>query len=420
MGMNQAFYSGLTGLNTTQFGISTVSNNIANISTPGFKASTAEFSSIYDDAIDGSTQPGPSEKQVGIGARVAASSINFDTGTLHESESNTDLAIAGNGWFGVKNSSGISYTRAGNFSFDAQRNLVQPDGSHLLGTLANNISDGKITQELNSLDLADEASQEALSFPTTLTYPAKATSKVEFFANLGIEDLPRSMSATVIDPDGNKNELQLSFTKAENQPTDKSIWNMSATVTSADGETTLDTQENSINFDGSGKLSSITPALREMNNNGSKFSMDLGNGFSGITASSAPFSASNSKADGTPQGELIDYNVDKDGVISAAFSNSKTSVVGRVALYHFRNNQGLEAINGTHYQESNNSGKAHFWKDSDGKNILGANILTNQTEGSNVKFEVALSELIVMQRAFDANSKSIKTADELIQKALNM
>lgn len=420
MGMNQAFYSGLTGLYSTQFGISTVSNNIANISTTGFKASSTEFDSIYKGSIKNSLKAGPEEEQSGIGTRVAASSVNFDTGTLHESDKNTDLAIAGNGWFGVQNATGISYTKAGDFSFDSQRNLVQPDGSHLLGTLANNIKDGKITQELGSLDLANETSQEPLNFPTALTYPAKATSKVDFFANLGLEDTPRGMSATVVDKDGNKNNLALTFTKAKNQPSNGSVWNLNVIVTSADKATTYDSQDVSTTFDSEGKLESISPALKQMDNNGSKFTINLGSGFSGVTANSAPFHVSNSKSDGIPKGELIDYSIDKDGVISAAFSNSKTSVVGRVALYHFRNDQGLEAISGTHYKESSNSGKAHFWQDSDGKNILGANILTNTLEGSNVKFEVALSELIVMQRAFDANSRSIKTADELIQKALNM
>lgn len=420
MGMNQAFYSGLTGLYTTQFGISTVSNNIANISTTGFKASTAEFASIYEGSLNTSIKAGPEEKQTGVGSRIAASAIDFGTGTLHESENTTDMAIAGNGWFGTQNSSGISYTRAGNFSFDAERNLVLPDGSHLLGTLANNISDGKITNALNTLDLADESVQKPLSFPTTLTYPAKPTSKVEFFSNLGIENIPRGMSATVIDPDGNRNELKLSFTRAENQPTDGGIWNMEAVVSSADGTTTLDTQSATLSFNGLGQLSGIEPSLREMNNNGTSFAIDLGDGFSGVTANSAPFTASNSKSDGIPEGELVDYSIDKDGIITAAFSNSQTSVVGRIAVYHFRNNQGLQAIDGTHYQESSNSGKAHFWKDSEGQNILGANILTQTLEGSNVKFEVALSELIVMQRAFDANSRSIKTADELIKKALDM
>jgi len=420
MGMNQAFYSGLTGLNSTQFAIDTVSNNIANVSTVGFKTSTAEFASIYEGAINSKVKAGPEEKQTGVGSRVVASSVDFSNGVLQTTEKNTDMAISGNGWFGIQNANGISYTRAGNFEFDANRNLVQPDGSHLLGTLANNISDGKITTALNSVELADEASQEPLNFPTTLTFPAKATTKVEFFSNLGLEDLPRGMGATAIDADGNKNELKLSFKKTETQPTEGSSWTMQAVLNSADGQTVLDTQESIVSFDARGALTNISPALKQMDNNGSKFSIDLGDGITGVTANSNSFTTATSKSDGVPEGELIDYSVNQDGVIFASFSNSKTSAVGKVAVYHFRNNQGLEAVSGTHYKQSENSGKAHFWKDSDGKNISGASILTETLEGSNVKFEVALTELIVMQRAFDANSRSIKTADELIQKALNM
>ena len=96
------------------------------------------------------------------------------------------------------------------------------------------------------------------------------------------------------------------------------------------------------------------------------------------------------------------------------------SSVGKIAVYHFQNDQGLERVGSASFRESSNSGKPIFYQDAEGNNILGADVLNYQLENANVRLDTALTELIIYQRAFDANSKSITTADEMIQKALNM
>jgi len=96
------------------------------------------------------------------------------------------------------------------------------------------------------------------------------------------------------------------------------------------------------------------------------------------------------------------------------------SSVGKIAVYHFQNDQGLNRVNGSRFAESNNSGKPLFFKDANGQNIIGSDIANFKLEGSNVEMSTGLTDLIVLQRAYDANSKSITTADQMIQKALNM
>ena len=91
-----------------------------------------------------------------------------------------------------------------------------------------------------------------------------------------------------------------------------------------------------------------------------------------------------------------------------------------MAIFHFQNDQGLERINGSKFMESTNSGKPIFFQDKDGNNILGTDLMTGQLEGSNVKMEVALTDLIIMQRAYDSSSKLVSTADQMLQKALSM
>jgi flagellar hook protein FlgE len=132
-----------------------------------------------------------------------------------------------------------------------------------------------------------------------------------------------------------------------------------------------------------------------------------------------PFSGSSS-SDGLQAGDLLGYDINKNAQIIATFSNGMQSSIGMVAVYHFQNDRGLERVNGARFTESNNSGRPIFFQDENGNNILGTDLTNYKLEGSNVKMEVGLTEIIVMQRAYDANSKSITTADQMLKKALEM
>ena len=127
-----------------------------------------------------------------------------------------------------------------------------------------------------------------------------------------------------------------------------------------------------------------------------------------------------SKSNGKEKGDLVGYNINNKGEVVATFTNGEQSSVAAIAIYHFTNDKGLERINGSRFEESSNSGRAMFYKDQNGNAITGSQVLNNRLENSNVEMEVGLTELIVMQRSYDANAKSITTADEMIQKAINM
>jgi len=160
--------------------------------------------------------------------------------------------------------------------------------------------------------------------------------------------------------------------------------------------------------------------LGTIDNNGSPITIDLGSGFSGITSiSNTPISSSNN-ANGTIGGDLVGYDINKDGVVVATFTNGMQSSVGRIAVYHFKNDQGLNRLTGSHFQSTSNSGKPLFFQDAKGNNTIGTGITNFNLEGSNIGMSYGLTELIILQRAYDANSKSITTADQMIQKALSM
>ncbi len=418
--MIQAFYSGVSGLKAHQEAIDITSDNLANVQTTGFRASEAEFAALFEKAKQTDSQTSSVNSSVGVGTQVTSTSINLSQGSLKESDRSTDLAIAGDGWFGIEDGKERYFTRNGTFGFDENRNLVTADGMYVLGNFGNNIdtTTNTLTKELNDIPLGDVKKQQKLQLPDTLYYPAQPTKNIEFFGNLGTENETRVISAKAYDSLGNQNKVKLTFKLDKNQPETGSLWNVTATVTSDDGETTYSTTKGEVSFDETGAL--VKSTLTSIDNNGTQVNIDLGKDFDGVIAiSNVPISGS-SKSDGAQSGELEDYIINQNGEVVATFTNGRQSSIAQIGLFHFQNDQGLERISGTLFKESSNSGKAFFFQDEEGNNILGANILNKKLEMSNVQMEVGLTSLIIYQRAYDANAKSITTADQMIQRALNM
>ncbi len=418
--MTQAFYTGISGLKTNQSAIDVVADNIANISTTGFRGYNAEFSSLFENMQKSSMSSSINPSSVGGGVRLQSTSIDLSHGSFALSDRSTDMAIEGDGWFGVINKDENLYTRAGEFTFDQNSDLVTPDGLYVLGSMGNNINfeTNTLTSILDDVALKNVAEQTKLSFPNTLTYPPIASTNTKFIGNLGTDDEVRIMSAAVVDSQSNKNQLKLTFTKSIPQTAPGSQWDVVATTQTLDGTITYDTQNGKAFFGASGELLSNT--LTTINNNGSEVAIDLGSGFDGVTVISNIAPSSTTTSDGTIGGDLIGYDINKNAEVIATFSNGFQSVVGQVAVFHFSNDDGLERASGAKFRESSNSGEAIIYKDTNGENIIGANVMTYRLETSNVTMETALTELIILQRAFDSNSKSITTADEMMQKALNM
>ena len=203
--MIQAFYTGISGLKTYSAGIDVVSDNLANVNTVGYRGYNAEFASMFENSL-ASANAGIIDSSIGVGTQLKTTSMIQTNGSLLLSDKSTDMAIDGDGWFGVQGDENPIYTRDGNFTFDAKDDLVTIDGLHVLGTMGNNISDNDIlTSTLNEIILGDVNAQEKLRFPKSLTYPAEATTTAKFLANVGTADGSIvTVGASVIDSQSNK------------------------------------------------------------------------------------------------------------------------------------------------------------------------------------------------------------------------
>lgn len=127
-----------------------------------------------------------------------------------------------------------------------------------------------------------------------------------------------------------------------------------------------------------------------------------------------------SSGNGVAEGFFNRYQIEQDGSIIAQFTNGKTVTVGKLALYTFINEQGLAVVGGNNFMATSNSGAASFLYDNEGKLVRPALFVGQKLEMSNTDLSTELTNLIVMQRGFEASSKSITTSDSMLQTAIGL
>jgi flagellar hook protein FlgE len=247
---------------------------------------------------------------------------------------------------------------------------------------------------------------------------------------------------TIIGSDGDQDILDMTFTKVVPQGEEGTTWNAVVNIYSyyEDYDSTktydtslyyvnestnkvyeiVDTQTGVLTFNSDGSLASNT--IPTLNNGGTALTLDLGtiDSFDGMISSTSIDKTNIADYNGSLEGYLTGYSVDESGNIIASFSNGESSAIAKIAVYHFQNDQGLTQVSSTLFSESANSGEAFFYTDANGNAVSGTTIDSNTLETSNVDLATALTELIIIQKAFGASAKGITTSDEMLQNAINM
>ena len=542
--MMTALYNGVNGVKTAEFGHTVIGSDITNINIAGYKSSTVEFKSLFSTTLRGASNS-PVTSQIGLGSTKMATSLNFAQGNLQPTDKVFDMAIDGDGFFGLVGADGEQYfTRNGDFALDVNRDMVSRNGMYLLGTTANLSSTTLGQSALNKLGVVDgnvEAytllvgenvelnsvnAQTKINLPEVLYIPATPTTKVSYsgFLNSTIDTehqevalntqsletqidkdnntiiiagnlhqtpeihYPNSVSKDVkititdqngksveatgqtlengafafgIDnavaglnldgeltyeaiavvpqqiatpqryttdiwaPNGDKNILQLEFTKQVPQG-ENIAFDALVSVLSPDGEMISVTQ-GELRYNERGAL--ISNTLGAINNGGANLELNLGtpydpnipnSGFDGLRPAEQSNPELSVAKNGKSEGLLHEYTMSDSGDILAVFDNGDIATVAKVALYHFQNNQGLSKASENTYQATANSGDPIFYTNADGEVIYGAVIRNHMLEMSNVDLGVSLTDMVVMQKMYEASAKSITTADEMIKNAINL
>ncbi len=407
--MLQAMYSGISAIEAHQERMDVIGNNIANVNTTAYKAGRVTFQDQLSQTLQGASTPnanigGTNPQQIGLGVRVGSIDTLMAQGGLQSTTRPTDMAIQGNGYFMLGDSTGVSYTRDGSFTLDSNGNLVNgANGSFVLGWKAD--PNGKI----DSTKQISPASR--LAIPVGGLTAVQPTSNVSFGGNLSAEATPASgvysRSVVVYDSLGEKQTVSLNFTRNAAANT----WDWSAS--GAAGAT----GSGQITFDTSGKQSGATGGITLTPTDGAAAAQAITPDFSAVTQISGSSSASPTTQNGFGPGTLQSFGVDQTGAVTGIFNNGLTRVLGQVALADFPNPEGLERGGGNAFRTTINSGLPSIGTAL--SSSLGK-ISTGYLEQSNVDLSTEFTNMIVTQRGFQANTKIVTTVDEMLNDVIQI
>jgi flagellar hook protein FlgE len=407
------FSIALSGLEADSVALNTIGNNLANLNTTAFKGQTTSFEDLFYQQIG---QSGSGDAiQLGAGTKVSGTSTDFSEGTiLPDANPNPgDMALAGNGFFVVEQSGVQSLTRAGNFQLSSNGDLITQDGQQVMGYAAVN---GVVSQNTNLTPITipvglNEGAQATQNFSVTANLDSGATVGTSF-----------STPVQVFDSLGQSHQATVSYTK-----TATNTWSYAVTLPAGDATGTPVNNTGTLTFDSSGNLVSPTGSVTGITFPGLtdgasdlSFNWNLNDSTGNPTISQLADASSNSAAavqDGFTSGVFQTFSADQNGVITAQFSNGRTATIAQVAVATVANLQGLTASGNNNFTTTAASGQASIGvAGAGGRGLVDDGAL----EQSNVNISTEFSNLIVAQRAFEANSKTVTTFDTISQDVLAM
>ena len=406
------FSIALSGLEADTTALNTIGNNLANLNTIAYKGQTTSFEDLFHQQLGESGAGDPI--QVGSGTKVGSTSTDFSEGTLlPDANGNTsDMALDGNGFFIVEQNGQQSLTRAGNFTVGNSGSLTTQDGQYVLGYPAAN---GVVNTNTNP---------QPITLPVGATEGAQATQNFSVTANLNSGATVGTTFSTpleVFDSLGQSHQATITYDK-----TATNTWSYSIALPAGDATGTPVNNTGTLTFDSSGNLTSPSGTVSGISFPGMAdgaadltFNWNLnGSGSSPLLTQLASASSNgNTPQDGFASGNYTGFTVDPSGVIQAQFSNGNTETIGQVAVANVANVQGLVSVGGNNFQTTGASGQAVAGVAGTG----GRGAVDDSTlEQSNVNISTEFSNLIVAQRAFEANSKTITTFDTISQDVIGM
>jgi len=385
-----AIYIGLSGMNAYSKGLQTISNNVANLNSPGFKSTSVSFSDVFNHGGAGlSYLGGMSSYQSGNGVRFGEQHVNFRQGDLRQTEGDLDLAIQGSGFMVLLNNGKTYYARTGTFAVADDGYIVMEGTENRLAVL-----DG-------------EGRAVALNIDAKRTSAPKATTTITFADNLSSTATEAKVSdINVYDDRGGKQVWQVKFTPVG--ATSPNTWDV--TVTDQTGAELKKTQLKFIGSIVDPSTAKITVDTAPAGASALSVVLDFS---SGVTSFSSGTSSSlrASDVDGNAVGALTTVTVDEDGKIKLAYSNSESELLGSVALADFRDPQQLDRVGNGLFENKSGTQMRLLASEQDGVGKL----LAKQFEASNVDLSQEFGDLILIQRGFQASSQVVSVSNDMIQ-----
>ncbi|CBV44262.1 flagellar hook protein FlgE [Halomonas elongata] len=421
MGFSQA----LSGLNAASSSLDVLGNNIANSQTVGFKGSDTLFADVYANS------------KVGLGTKVSRVLQDFGEGNLESTGRNLDLGISGEGFLRFQQNGEVVYSRNGQLSMTADGYLENAQGARLMGFGVNDAGQVQTGGQPSVLQVSAE--EMAASATTDVATTLNLDSREAVGEQLDQVDVTTDMS----DPANNQQTLDYhyanNFTAYDSlgNPRNATVYYQKTGANSWTGRVTMDghydaSNDFTLTFNNSGQLATINgndagdpanmPTVSVASDNTTplggepaelSFTLDI----AGSTQFGNTSRASDLIQDGYTSGSLVGISIEDDGTIVRNYTNEQSRPAGQVSLASFRNPEGLDPVGDNAWAATAASGQELVGAPGTGQ--LGG-IQSGVVESSNVDMAQELVDMIVTQRAYQANSQTIKTQDEVLQTAINL
>jgi flagellar hook protein FlgE len=409
--MGSAFSIALSALTANSAALSVVGDNLANMNTTGFKTSDVEF----NDLISQSLGIGGNISQIGEGVGPISTVQQFTQGSITTTNGPTDAAIQGGGFFVVNDPQGDTfYTRAGDFQWDSNGNLTTANGDFVQGWLANN---GVINPNGPVSNLAIPTGSVLAPQPTTTM---SMNVNLDSSAAVGSSQATFSAPIQVYDSLGNAHTLTATFNE-----TAAGSWGYTVTIPAADttGNTTL--ASGTFTFDQNGNMTApaspialsatnLTDGANDLNINWN-LTDAASNGL--VTQVDETSGMSSPTQNGFSAGQVTQVGIENGGQVVATYSNGQQLTLGQIALASIANPSTMVQVGNGDYQVSSATAQAAVG--APGTNGRGQ-ILGGALEASTTDMAQQFTDLLTYQNSYQAASRVITTADQLMQDTINL
>lgn len=436
--MMKSLYASVSGLRAQQTKMDVIGNNIANVNTVAFRGSRVSFAEVFSQTIKSGSSPdavtgrgGTNPMQIGLGVGVGAIDTSTARGSLQRTDNPTDLAIEGDGFFISKggNNEPYEFTRAGNFGVDRLGNIVTANGKNVYGwqDYGGKVNDdGTYTFDTDKLIEPINIYSDIYNKNKRMI-ASKATTEESFAGNLDatqplvqLSDPPQTtIPITIYDSLGNETKVSIEFRKTSISDASSTTWTWS--IASGSGVSSS-TATGVIKFDTKGQIMPgplNNPTLKVIPGAGTGTdSYNVTLDFTKLNMYAADFSVNATGGNGYPTGSLVTFNIGSDGLITGVYSNGKQQPLGLLGMAGFDNPAALQRVGDNMYLPTTNSGdfKTAFKAGTGDVGVINPGTL----EMSNVDLAREFTEMIVTQRAFQANSRIVTTVDEMLQEITSM
>ncbi len=425
MSISSALNAGVMGLNVNSSRLATISDNIANSATYGYKRSDVDFSSLVINQQ-------PSVYSAG-GVRAQAYKNVEANGSLISTGSATDIAITGGGMIPVTDFTGLDATEGnrkfmmvptGSFLPDEDGYLTTRSGLYLMGWPTNSLGNANnpsrtSTSALEPINITNnqfsaeptENLSLGVNLPATGVNPSEPyVLPLEYFDDLG---LAQTLKFTFT-PTGTANEWTVSIIDEPSSPTIAiGSFTMTFNATTNGGSLATVTSGNGAVYDSNtGKIN-----LNVRGGTISTFIGKLNDSTSGLSQLGSDFSPYSISKDGTPTGGLQSVEVTEKGYLQAVYSTGFRKTIYQIPVADVPNANGLDSVNNQAFMTSNDSGDLYLWDAGDGPT---GGFQSFALMESNTDIAGELTALIETQRAYSSNAKIIQTVDEMLQETTNI